>query len=131
VASNRPARTKDDRQRLGRTGEALAAEHLSRLGFQVLERNYRTRYGELDIIAFDGLTLVFCEVKTRRLGATAGTPFDAVGSGKRLRVRRMARSWLNERGDRPFAQVLRFDAIAVVFDRGDELVALEHLEGAF
>ena len=52
----------DRRQRLGSTGERLAAEHLERRGFAILERNYRTRWGELDLIAFDGRVLVFCEV---------------------------------------------------------------------
>jgi putative endonuclease len=53
---------KDARLRLGQAGEQLAAEHLSRRGFEILERNYQTRSGELDIVAFDGRTLVFCEV---------------------------------------------------------------------
>ena len=56
----------DVRHRLGQLGEQLATEHLVRRGFQILERNYRTRWGELDIIAYDGETLAFCEVKTRR-----------------------------------------------------------------
>src|SRR5947209_15299859 len=57
----------DLRRRLGQLGEQLAAEHLVRRGFRIMERNYRTRWGELDIVAFDGHTLAFCEVKTRRL----------------------------------------------------------------
>ena len=59
----------DVRQTAGRRGEDLAAEHLERLGFQVLARNHRTRFGELDLVAYDGETLVFAEVKTRRSGA--------------------------------------------------------------
>jgi putative endonuclease len=118
-------------ERLGRRGEQLAAEHLERKGFRVLDRNYRTRWGELDIVAFDGSTLAFCEVKARRAAATAGTPFEAVDPRKRAQVRRMARSWLAERTGRPYATVLRFDAIGVTFDRSGQLVALEHLEGAF
>jgi putative endonuclease len=117
--------------RLGRTGEQLAAEHLLRLGYEIVERNYRTRWGELDIVARCGTTLAFCEVKTRRVGGRAGGPFDAVGPGKRARVRRMAGSWLVERRDRPYAEVIRFDAIGVVFDAAGRLVSLEHLEGAF
>ncbi len=121
----------DPRHRLGSTGERLAAEHLTRRGFRIIERNYRTRWGELDIVAFDGRTLAFCEVKTRRLGGNRGGPFDAVGPGKQVRVRKMAGSWLIERRDRPRADVVRFDAIGVTFDREGRLVALEHLEGAF
>jgi putative endonuclease len=119
------------RHRLGATGERLAAEHLERCGFRVLERNFRTRWGELDIVAFDGRTLAFCEVKSRRAGGSRGGPFEAVGPGKQVRVRRMAGSWLAERRERPRAPVLRFDVIGVTFDAAGRLISLEHLEGAF
>ncbi|HWK17656.1 MAG TPA: YraN family protein [Solirubrobacteraceae bacterium] len=121
----------DLRHRLGQLGERLAAEHLGRLGFEIVERNYRTRWGELDIVAFDGRVLAFCEVKTRRVGAATGAALDAVGTGKRARVRKMAGSWLIERRERPFAETIRFDAIGVTFDALGRLVSLEHLEGAF
>src|SRR2546421_4047891 len=123
--------TGEHRPELGRRGEQLAAEHLVRRGFQVVERNYRTRWGELDIIAFDGATLAFVEVKTRRLAPGTGSPFDAIRGAKRHRVRKMAGQWLSERTRRPHADVLRFDAIGVVFALSGELVAVEHLEGAF
>ena len=116
---------------LGRAGEALATEHLLRLGYEIVERNYRTRWGELDIVARVGATLAFCEVKTRRAGGRAGGPFDAVGPGKQARVRKMAGRWLMDRRDRPYAAVIRFDAIGVTVDGAGGLVALEHLEGAF
>jgi putative endonuclease len=121
----------DPRQSLGRLGEQLAAEHLARLGFQVLERNFRTRWGELDIVAFDGRTLAFCEVKTRRTSASAITPFDSVTARKRRQVRKLARAWLAARGSHRFAAALRFDAIGVMLDRSGHLVSLDHLEGAF
>jgi putative endonuclease len=121
----------DHRSELGRLGEQLAAEHLVRRGFQIVERNYRTRWGELDIVAFDGRTLAFCEVKTRRLRTAGASPLEAVRTLKRSRVRKMAGSWLVERTDRPHADNLRFDAIGVTFDPAGSLVALEHLEGAF
>jgi putative endonuclease len=121
----------DPRHRLGALGERLAAEHLVRRGFAIVERNYRTRWGELDIVAFDGRTLAFCEVKTRRLADGERTPFEAIRGRKRLRIRKMAGSWLRQRTDRPFAPALRFDAIGVTFDRGGRLVSIEHLEGAF
>ena len=123
--------TSDPRPRLGRLGEQLAAEHLIRRGFQIVERNYRTRWGELDIVAFDGRILAFCEVKTRRLTSVGGSPFDAVHVFKRARVRKMAGSWLIERTDRPRADTLRFDAIGVTLDGAGRLLTLEHLEGAF
>jgi putative endonuclease len=111
-------------------GEQLAAEHLTRCGFAIVERNYRTRWGELDIVAFDGTTLAFCEVKTRRLTAGRG-PLEGLHAPQRQRVRKMAGSWLIERRDRPRADVVRFDAIGVTFDAAGRLLALEHLEGAF
>jgi putative endonuclease len=122
--------TNDRRKRLGDAGEQIAAEHLIRRGFQILERNYRTRWGELDLVAFDGTTIAFVEVKSR-IEAAGRTPFESVHSRKRARVRRMASSWLGDRPARPFAEVLRFDAIAVTFERSGRLVGLEHLEGAF
>ena len=121
----------DRRSELGRLGEQLAAEHLVRRGFEIVERNYRTRWGELDIVAFDGQTLTFCEVKTRRMAAGGASPLEAVRALKRSRVRRMAGSWLIERTERPRADKLRFDAIGVTFDLAGRLVSLEHLEGAF
>ena len=119
------------RQRLGQVGETLAAQHLARRGFRVLERNYRTRWGELDIVAFDGRILVFCEVKTRRSRHGAVWPLESVHPHKRRQVRRMASVWLHGRSDHPSAAVLRFDAIGVVLDQAGALVSLEHLEGAF
>jgi putative endonuclease len=120
----------DLRHRLGKHGEQLAAEHLARLGFEIVERNYRTRWGELDIVAYDGTTLAFCEVKTRRLSAGGG-PFEGLGAPQRQRVRKMAGSWLIERTPRPHAELVRFDAIGVTIDATGRLVSLEHLEGAF
>ena len=121
----------DRRHRLGELGERIAAEHLGRRGYEILERNYRTRWGEIDIVAYDGRTLAFCEVKTRRLGFRLGTPFEAIDPRKRAQVRRMVSSWLHARDDRPFAPGIRCDAIGVTLDGADRLVALEHLEGAF
>jgi putative endonuclease len=121
----------DQRHHLGRLGEELAAEHFERLGYRVLARNHRTRFGELDLVVADqsGSTLVFCEVKTRRAGS--GTPWDALGDGKRSKVRRMASAWLVEARDRPFAPELRFDAVGVTVDAHGHLVSLDHVESAF
>lgn len=116
-----------DRLELGRRGEALAAQHFERLGFAIVARNFRTRFGELDLVACDGDTLVFCEVKTRR----GGNPWDAIGPDKQARVRRMARAFLAEAPDRPRVPGLRFDAIGVVLDPCGALVRLDHLEAAF
>jgi putative endonuclease len=123
--------TVDPRPQLGRLGEQLAAEHLIRRGLRVIERNYRTRWGELDIVAYDGRTLIFCEVKTRRLTVPGRDPLESVHTRKRSKVRKMAGSWLVERTDRPYAENVRFDAIGVTLDGAGRLVRLEHLEGAF
>jgi len=120
--------TPDLRPSLGRAGEAHAAAHLQRLGFHLVDRNYRTRWGELDLVAFDGRVLVFCEVKTRR---GSGRPFDALHGSKQRQVRHMAAAWLTEVTDRPHAPDLRFDAIGVSIDAHGQLVRLEHLEAAF
>jgi putative endonuclease len=117
------------RQLRGRRGEDLAAAHLARLGYEILARNHRTRFGELDVIAFDGATIVFAEVKTRRLGS--GEPWDSLHDLKRSQVRKMAAAWLTEANDRPFGADLRFDAIGVLLDADGRLVRLDHLEAAF
>ena len=118
----------------GAHGERLAAEHLSRLGYTILDRNYRTRWGELDIVAFDGTALAFCEVKTRRAARgnfPAASPLAGLRSAQIQRLRKMARAWLCDRPDRPYAKVIRFDAIGVTIDASGRLVSLEHLEAAF
>jgi putative endonuclease len=119
----------DLRHNLGLRGEALAAEHFERLGYRVLARNHRTRFGELDLVLTDGDALVFCEVKTRRLGS--GAPWDALGDVKRAQVRRMARAWLAMVHDRPRCPVVRFDAVGVTIDARGQLVRLDHEESAF
>src|SRR4051795_1385517 len=95
----------DLRRRHGDSGERIAAEHLQHRGYRVLARNFRTRLGELDLVAADERTLVFCEVKTRLSGSLRGpaAPLDAIGTRKRDRLRRMARQWLAETAtaDRP------------------------------
>jgi putative endonuclease len=123
----------DPRPQVGRTGEQLAAEHLERLGYTILERNFRTRWGELDIVAFDpqAPALIFCEVKTRRARGRTVTPLESVHPRKRSQVRKMAGSWLAARRDRPHVRNLRFDAIGVTLDSAGRLVELVHLEGAF
>lgn len=119
----------DLRHRLGQLGERLAAEHMERRGFAIVARNYRTRWGEIDLIAADDATIVFCEVKTRRAGAHSA--FDGFHDDQRRRLRRMAAAWLGETDPRPRRPELRFDAIGVTVDARDRLVALEHLENAF
>ncbi len=120
--------TTDRRHRLGQIGEDHAARHFERLGCEVLARNHRTRFGELDLIVRDGPVLIFAEVKTRRAGS--GRPFDNLHDRKQRQVRSMGAAWLKE-ADRPFFESLRFDAVGVVVAPDGRLLELEHLEGAF
>ncbi len=125
----------DPRRRHGEIGERIAEEHLANRGYRIVARNFRTRYGELDIIAADDRALVFCEVKTRIAGTRNGPagPLDAIGPRKRERLRRMATQWLAEAPaeERPWRSHLRFDAIGVTLTPSSRLLALEHLEEAF
>lgn len=109
----------------------MAAEHLERRGYELVAQNARTRFGEIDLIARTEHTLVFVEVKTRRISGSAGTALDAFSRQKVRQVRRLAAAWLAETPARPRAEELRFDAIAVTLDRSGRLLALDHLEGAF
>jgi putative endonuclease len=132
------AKRTDPRRTLGRRGEELAATHLRRLDFSMLGRNERTRYGEIDLIAFDGRTLVFAEVKTRRVSTRASEirpeqePLTWLRPRQRARLRRLAAAWLHdEKHIRPTAHTIRFDAIGVILDTKDRLLRLDHLEGAW
>ena len=128
--ASRPV-TPDHRHLLGRLGEDLALAHLERLGFWLVARNHRTRYGELDLVVCDSRALVFCEVKTRRAGAIERTPWESLHEAKQRQVRAMAAGFLAEVADRPRRSSVRFDAIGVVIDARGGLVRLDHLEGAF
>ena len=124
----------DPRRALGTRGEQLAATHLEARGFRLLDRNYRTRSGELDLVAADERFLVFCEVKARVARSAAGPldPLASVDWRKRRRLRRMAREWLAARADGgPHPPELRFDAIGITLDPAGGLLALEHVEEAF
>lgn len=98
------------RMRTGKQGEDLAAAHLEQNGYRILERNYRSVFGEVDIVAEEGDTLVFVEVKSRRSEAY-GDPQLAVGPEKQRKISRAAMGYLSERGlnRRP----ARFDIVAV------------------
>ena len=85
-----------ERSRLGARGEDMAAAHLQGLGYRIVERNVRTRYGEMDIVARDGETIVFVEVRTRR-STSFGTPEESVTPRKRRRLARLALSYIQER----------------------------------
>ena len=121
------------RQTLGRTAEDFVAARLAASGWRIVERNARTRYGELDIVARDGRTLVFVEVKAGRAGSAFGPerPVLGVDRRKQLRVRRLATAWMSERRDAPFYSEIRFDAVGVTFDRAGNALDVEYIAAAF
>jgi putative endonuclease len=121
------------RQRIGRAAEDLVAARLAASNWEIVERNARTRFGELDIVARDGSTLVFVEVKAGREDSAFGPerPILGVDRRKQQRVRRLATAWMGERGDAPYYAEIRFDAVGVTFDRADRAIDIEHIKGAF
>lgn len=123
----------ETRLRLGRVAEELVAERLAAAGWEIVERNARTRFGELDVVALDRGALVFVEVKAGSAGAAHGPerPVLAVNRRKQLRVRRLATAWMAERRDLPRYGDIRFDAVGVSFDRVGVVVDYEHIEAAF
>jgi putative endonuclease len=116
----------DHRQSLGRRGEDLACAELEKRGYIIVDRRFRTRCGELDIVARDGGVLVFIEVKARS-GSNFGTPFESVTWKKRQRLSQMAASYLFVR--RLAGVACRFDVVSVVERQG--MRTIELLKGAF
>jgi putative endonuclease len=121
------------RRRLGETAEEIVAARLAAAGWEIVERNARSRYGELDIVALDGQALVFVEVKAGRAGSSHGPerPVLAIGPRKQLRVRRLATAWMAERRAVPRYAEIRFDAVGVSFDGAGRLLDVEHIPAAF
>ncbi len=115
------------RRALGERGEALAAAWYEAAGYEILDRNWRCRAGELDLVLGRGRALVFCEVKTRS-STRFGAPIEAISREKSQRIRRLAAQWLAEypRAGRD----LRFDVASVMVERGRAPV-VEIIEGAF
>ncbi|WP_067548196.1 YraN family protein [Nocardia crassostreae] len=112
---------------LGAHGEELAAQYLREAGMEIIARNWRCRYGELDLIARDHGITCFIEVKTRR-GLGFGPLAEAVTFDKQRRIRRLALLWLAEQ-DGPWLRV-RFDVVSVLLRPGQDPV-IEHLEAVF
>lgn len=110
----------------GGSGEGIAAAHLRSIGYTILERNYRFGRGEIDIVARDGPTLVFCEVKLRKTDEF-GLPEAAVTARKQRQIRFVAQGYLLERGVRDTD--CRFDVVGIRKVEGEWEVC--HLAGAF
>ncbi len=123
----------DHRRQTGRLAEELVARRLRAAGWEILERNARTRHGELDIVARDGRALVFVEVKAGRQGSAFGPerPVLAVDRRKQQRVRRLATAWMAARRDLPPYADIRFDAVGVTLDRSGQVIDIEYIRSAF
>jgi len=112
---------------LGQEGEHYVAKYLKKKGYQILDKNYRCKLGEIDIIARDGEELVFIEVKTRS-GLSHGSPAAAVDVRKQRQISRTAQWYLAEQT--LFDSPARFDVICLLFDDTRQLT-VEHISNAF
>jgi putative endonuclease len=117
----------DDHLRIGRKGEKLARRFLKKQGYKILARNYTCPVGEIDLIALDGRTIAFVEVKTR-CGAAHGDPEDTVTVAKRRKLHHVAQYWLSQR--RADAYACRFDVVSVTL-LDDAKPRIRHTVDAF
>ncbi len=115
------------RSETGALGERLACEFIARNGYQVIERNYRCREGEIDIIARQGETLVFVEVRAKRGGAYGG-PEESITAAKMKRLRKVADHYAQGRPGLP--EDRRIDVVAVRMGRGGRATRIEIIENA-
>ncbi len=116
------------RKKLGAWGESVAATHLEANGYQIVARNWRSKIGELDIVAQQGAALAFVEVKTRR-GRSHGTPEDAITARKAQKLMETVQSYLSENEcdeDLDFS----IDVVAVELDAAGKLLRVEHRQNA-
>jgi putative endonuclease len=113
---------------LGRRGEDAATRFLQKLGYRILARGLDSRLGELDIIAVDGRTIVFVEVKTRT-STDAGHPADAVDATKQRRMTQAALAYLKSHG--LLQHAARFDVVAVTWPENARRPTIEHYKNAF
>lgn len=119
----------DERKRTGAEGEQIAEQYLRDHGYVILERNWRCRTGELDIIAEMDQILIFVEVRSRKWTGSYGTAKESVRVSKQLQVRETAQFYIHRY--RKYDQSMRFDVITVEWTKGEESPLLEHIKGAF
>ncbi len=115
------------RSRLGQQGEELACTHLQGLGYRIVARNYRGRYGEIDLIAEEANTLVFIEVKTRK-GESDEEPLENISSHKCRQISKLALYYMSELGSEECA--VRFDVVGITL-RGEAEAEIEVVRDAF
>lgn len=111
----------------GNKGEEMAAKYLENKGYSVIERNFRTRFGEIDIVCWDGPILVFVEVKTK-IGHDFGEPEDMVGKSKIGQVKRMGEIYVL---DKNFTGQCRVDVVAIVLLPDGKIEKLEHYQAVY
>jgi putative endonuclease len=114
------------RQKLGRAGEAMARRHLEKQGYRIIETNYRSRLGEIDLIAVHDDTLVFIEVKTRN-SARYGSPRQAITAGKQKKISTVALGYL--KSTRQTGEKARFDVVLI--DTSGARPDIETIQNAF
>ena len=117
----------DPRRALGRRGESLAAHHLKGLGYSILERNFRTSLGEIDLIAREGDLLIFVEVKTKKTGSFT-PPELSVDRRKQKKLATLAQEYLAREGEKKWDA--RFDVVAVTLPTGGK-PQISHIPDAF
>ena len=116
------------REPLGRRGERAAERYLKRRGYKIIGRGSRSKWGELDLIAVDGKTVVFVEVKTRN-DSTAGHPADSVDAAKQRKLTRLAVAFLKRH--KLLEYPARFDVVAITWPSGARRPTIEHICNAF
>ena len=116
----------DFKKQVGNKGESLAENYIKRKGYKIIQRNYRCRLGEIDIIAKDDDTIVFIEVRTKQ-NENFGSPQDSVTSTKISKISKTALRFIQEKNLSGFSY--RFDFIAITFSQGKPNI--EHIENAF
>lgn len=117
------------RKQLGALGEQSAETHLRSAGYTIVARNWRCRTGEIDIVAMDGQTLVFVEVRTRSSAFRFGTPQESVDARKQRQIMETSQIYLHQRGQHE--RQIRFDVISVYMNPAGELNQIEHIRWAF
>ncbi len=117
----------DNRQNLGKTGETIASNFLKKKGYTIVTRNYRRKFGEIDIIARDRDYLVFIEVKTRT-GTSHGHPLEAITFKKQRQISKVAQCYLAEND--LYDVAARFDVVSVILSQNDQ-IHIEIIPNAF
>jgi putative endonuclease len=112
-------------KRLGNAGELIAEEYLTRQGFQILEKNFNSRYGEIDLVAIDLNCVVFIEVKTRT-STEFGNPEDSISPSKLLKLENAALLWMEAHPEAP--DDWRIDVIAILLDHQKNVKDLRHFK---